>query len=469
MNILLINPSVNHEIRGPHPLKAKDMGQFPHLGLMYISAVLNKTQEFSIKLIDMALEEIDTTKLMDIICQFKPEVIGITSYTDCLYDIKLILKSLQDMTLETFICMGGPHVELYPEETLRTFPVNCIIKGDGELAFNELCKNIKHQIPWQNINGIGYIQKGNYIQNKPWQITSLDDLPFPEREQSSLKKVQSAVSTNYNITSICSSRGCPFPCTFCNSPYKKYRLRSAENVVSEIKFCYKKYNIQEFFFFDDLFNLNKNRVIDICNEIDKLDFSINWSFRGRISALDEETIIRSKKSGCNRIHFGIEAGTQKMLNCYKKNITLNEISYICNLCQKHKVEVVANFMIGGPHETYADIKETFKFASEIKPDFIEFHVLIPYPYTEIYRNMIANKELATDVWKEFALNPVPNFTPPLIPTTLPEKELFTLLNKAYRNFYLNFWFIFKQLKKIKSFNILKKYIYLACRLLKVTT
>ena len=468
MRVLLINPTSDHEIRGPHPLRANDMGVFPHLGLMYIAGVLNQDDEFEVKLMDMNVDQCSLKDLISLIQRFESRIIGLTSYTDCLYDIKLIIEEIRRLSRDIFICLGGPHVEVYPNETLEVFPIDCIIRGDGEYAFRELCRRIRDGQSWHDVGGVGCRESGATKLNQPLQVENLDTLPFPMRELSSMSRIRSTVSRGGAITSICSSRGCPMPCTFCNSPYKKYRLRSPESVTSEIRDCYDRFGIREFYFFDDLFNITKNRLVAVIEAILKLPFRIKWSFRGRIDQLDESLIIKCRNAGCNRIHFGVEAGTDRIQALYRKGLDLKEVQRIFYICRRAGIETVANFIIGAPTETKEEIFETFRFADKLDPTFVEFHVLVPYPYTQIYQEMLSTGIIEKDVWVEYARNPYPGFQPPLCRDTLTPDELYDLLNKAYRRFYFRPRYILKQFVNLENFTDLRKKAWGAFRLLSVT-
>lgn len=468
MNVLLVNPPAINEIKGPHPLKAEDMGVFPHLGLMYIAAVLEQSNEFEVKLFDMALEKKTEKELVEVFRIFKPDVVGFASYTDCLYDLKELVSSVRRESSSVLICIGGPHVEAYPAETLEVFPVNCVIRGDGEYSFRELCRRVRDKKDWRDVKGVGYRDGAKTRLNEPWQVIDLDELPFPPRQLSSMDRVKSAVARGAAITSICSSRGCPFPCTFCNSPYKKYRLRSPENVIAEIKQCYNEFGINEYFFFDDLFNLNKQRLVDMCEAFNSLPFKIIWSFRGRINALDEDVLHLCKKTGCNRIHFGVEAGTERILQLYKKGLKLEDVRKVFDMCSKIGIESVGNFIIGAPTETREEMNATLAFARSLNPTFVEFHVLVPYPYTEIYREMLSSGLLKEDVWRKFALDPKPGFKPPLCEGSLSADEMYKLLNDAYRQFYFRPAYMLKHALKLASFKDLFLKLKGAYRLLMVT-
>lgn len=469
MRVLLVNPPADHEIKGPHPLKADDMGVFPHLGLMYIASLLRQDNEFDVKLVDMALEKTSTNELLNIYSDFAPQVVGFSSYTDCLYDLRTVIDALRKKSNQVVICIGGPHVEAYPAETLEVFPIDCVIRGDGEYSFRELCRRVRDNVDWKDVRGVGYMDSGQAVLNQQWQVEDLDELPFPLRQLSPMEKVKSAVARGKAITSICSSRGCPFPCTFCNSPYKKYRLRSPQNVVAEIDQCYKSFGINEFFFFDDLFNIDKKRLSEMCAAIKGLPYKIIWSFRGRINFLDEEVLRECKEAGCNRIHFGVEAGTDRVLKIFKKGVKLEDVRNVFELCHKVGIETVANFIIGAPSETKVEMDATIRFANSLNPTFVEFHVLVPYPYTEIYKNMLSSGSLKEDVWQQFALNPQPEFNPPLCEDNLSSEEMYMFLNEAYRKFYFRPAYILKQLTKLTNLNDLRSKLKAAYRLLIVTS
>ena len=191
------------------------------------------------------------------------------------------------------------------------------------------------------------------------------------------------------VTTIFTSRGCPFKCAFCDRPHlgKRFRKRSAINVVDELESCVK-IGISEFLFYDDTFSIDKERVIEICKEIKKRGLKIGWDIRTRIDTVDAEIIQQLKSAGCQGIHYGIEAGTSKVLRNLKKGINIEQAKVVFKKTKKYGVRVLAYFMIGNPGETAEDIEITFQVMKDLNPDYVHLTILTPFPGTEIYSNAL---------------------------------------------------------------------------------
>ena len=180
-------------------------------------------------------------------------------------------------------------------------------------------------------------------------IKNLDDIPFPARHLVPYKKYSSLLSKGSIVTTIFTSRGCPFQCSFCDRPHlgKSFRARSAKNVVDEIEECVNM-GIHDFLFYDDTFTIKRERVLEICNEIINKRLDIAWDIRTRIDVVNEEMLKHLKKAGCQGIHYGIEAGSEKILKVLQKGITIEQAKQVFDLTRKHKIPILAYFMIGNP-------------------------------------------------------------------------------------------------------------------------
>ena len=182
----------------------------------------------------------------------------------------------------------------------------------------------------------------------------------------------------------------------------------------------------------------------------KRNLKINWDIRARVDTVDKETLKAMKETGCQRIHYGVEAGTQKILNVLRKGITLEQAEKAFRITKKIGIQTLGFFMLGSPQETKEDILQTIKFAKKLKPDFAVFSVTTPYPATDLYRMGLEQKVLPYDYWKEFAENPNLDFKPQFWEKELSREELLSLFTKAYRSFYFRPNYIFKRILRVRS-------------------
>jgi radical SAM superfamily enzyme YgiQ (UPF0313 family) len=225
--------------------------------------------------------------------------------------------------------------------------------------------------------------------------------------------------------------------------------------------------IKEIFIYDDTFGVDRKRMLDICYEINKRGLKINWDIRTRVNTVDGEVLKALKGAGCQRIHYGVEAGTQKILNVLRKGITLEQVKTAFELTKKEGIQTLGYFMIGSPKETKKDILETIKLIKEISPDYIHVSITTPFPATDLYALALKEGVIKKDVWREFAKNPTTDFKSPFWTKEISSEDLFALLKKAYKSFYFRPTYISKRLAQLKSFAELKNKVSAALRLLRV--
>jgi radical SAM superfamily enzyme YgiQ (UPF0313 family) len=296
----------------------------------------------------------------------------------------------------------------------------------------------------------------------------LDKLPFPARSLTPFKKYYSIIARKNPTTTMFTSRGCPYQCLFCDRPHlgKIFRARSAQNVVDELAEI-SGMGIEEVFIYDDTFTIDRQRVVDICNLLLQKNIKLNWDIRARVNTVDEDLLLLMKKAGCTRIHYGVEAGTEKILKVLRKGISIEMVRKAFELTKKASIETAGYFMIGSPTETMDDIKETIKLARELFPDYVHFSVLTPFPATDLYLKGIAEGIIKKDYWREFSANPQADFDPPAWEENFSRKELFKILVGAYRSYYLAPRYILRRIKEIKNWDNLKNNLKAGIKLLKI--
>lgn len=470
MKILLINPPAENTIVGIGPKELEGSLDFlPPLGLMYVAGYLEKETSHEIEILDCPVEKISYEQLKEEIQKRNPDVVGITAMTFTLVDVVKAAKIVKEVNPEIKVILGGPHVVIFPEETINMPEIDFLVLGEGEKVVKPLLENINNPEELKKVRGLVFKYEDKVINNGwPDFIANLDELPFPARHLTSYKKYFSVLSSRSPVTTMFTSRGCPFRCLFCNRPHlgKVFRARSAKNVVDEMEEC-QKMGIQEIFIYDDTFTVNRQRVADICQEIIDRELDIHWDIRARVDTVDLELLRLMEKTGCQRIHFGVEAGTQKILNVLRKGITLEAAEKAFKLARETKIETLAYFMIGSPTETKEDIMETIKFAKKLNPDFVNFSITTPYPATDLYIMGLQNGIMLHDQWQEFAKNPSKDFKPMIWEENFKKDELEKLIKKAYFSFYIRPSYIFKTLKNIRSFKEFSRKTSAGWKLLKL--
>ncbi|MFC2010276.1 B12-binding domain-containing radical SAM protein [Chloroflexota bacterium] len=454
MKVLLINPPSMNEISSNTPsIVDEEQGFFPPLGIMYVAAYAEKYTDHEITILDTQAEQLEYDQIEDEIRKRKPDVVGITAMTFSLIDSMLAVNAVKRVNKNTIVVMGGPHVSIFPEETINLPGIDYLLMGEGEFAFVELLQNLDDKNKLKNIKGLVFKENGNIVNTgSPDFIKDLNTLPYPARHLTPHKKYRSILSKESYITTMVTSRGCPFSCTYCNRPHmgKVFRNRTADNILDEMAECLKM-GIREISIYDDTFTVNRKRVLDICEGILDRGLKIRWDIRTRVDVIDKELLIKLGEAGCDRIHYGIEAGTADILKVLKKGTNLEQIQEAITWTKEAGISTLAYFMIGSPGETREQIMQTINLARKLEPDFAHFSITTPFPATELYESGLQQGIIKEDYWREFSKNPSIDFEAPYWAEKLSREELVELINLAYKSFYVRPKYILKSAIRVRSF------------------
>ncbi|MCD6385390.1 radical SAM protein [Candidatus Sumerlaeota bacterium] len=429
-----------------------ETGKYPPLGLLYVAGSILEQTNHSVELIDCQAEDIDYPQLERELATRQVDLIGIQATTFTLVDVAKIISLSKKVHPQVPVAIGGPHTFLYPEETLNLPGVDYVFLGEGEQNFPEFLNRLEAGADTSEIPGILYRKNGETIRTPPPHlIADLDSLPIPPRELLPYKKYYSVLAQHTPITTMMSSRGCPYRCLFCDRPHlgKKWRARSPQSIFAELKRC-RQLGINEIFFYDDTFNIDRARVEKICDLIIEQNLEIYWDVRARIDLMTPELIKKMARAGCRRTHYGVEAGTKEIVKILRKDVDLESVKEVFRYTRRAGITTLGYFMIGNPTESREQILQTIRFALELDADYVHFSVTTPFPGTELYRLGMQKGIISDDPWREFARSPRPDFIPPLWEENLTREELIALLHRAYKKFYIRPAYLLDQLLRVKS-------------------
>ncbi len=356
------------------------------IGLAYLKAVAQKAGH-KVKILD---NNVLNLKLDEVLERVKGSDIAAISMTTPTYKTVKELSGAIRKKLGIPVVIGGAHPTIDPKDCLDF--ADYVIMGEGEQTFVELLnaiENGKKLAELKKIKGLGFRWSDKRILNESRALnTDLDSIPFPDWNGFPIKKYGSAVRTSGKSLPIVTSRGCPFNCCYCFKGLFgiKFRARSPKNVVDELVYLKKNFEIKEFQIADDAFAADKKRAIAICKEMVKRKLNLPWSLPNgiRANSLNEEVVSWMKKAGLKYTGLGIESGNQKILDQIGKQQTLEEVRNAVKLLKKYKITTVGFFMFGLPNDTLETMKDTVQFAKELDLDYCSISMTTPYPGTRLY-------------------------------------------------------------------------------------
>jgi radical SAM superfamily enzyme YgiQ (UPF0313 family) len=440
MKVLLVFPPQSLDERYAHDVG--NVGGFlPPLGLCTMAAVLERDGH-EVRIMDCPASNYTINDILEEIEKFMPAVVGIATITALIDVTTGICRSIKEKSPDTTIILGGPHPTIMPDDVAKHTTADIVIAGEADNIISDVVNDL------EKYRKLRVVHAG--------KVTNLDTLPFPARHLLDMSKY-TALPNNYKITphvfSIITSRGCPFTCTFCNDAMTGFRQRSVEKVIEEIKLLKKHYDVKEIAFWDDVLTLNKQWVYKFCEEVEKIGFKLIWSCYTRLDLIDESLARAMKKAGCWNIFFGIESGSDVLLNNITKKMTVRQMKEKVKMIQKIRIEIRGSFMLGLPGETPELARQTIKFATELNPDYAQFSITTPYPGTQIWQNV--------EKWGALDRNfrNYHGWMPVFVPYGYKSREELEAMQKeAFRRFYLRPQFVIKKIFKVRSLADLRRNI-----------
>lgn len=406
MRILLIQPK--YVFQGIIPLTVT----MP-LGLCYLAAMVRQ-RGHEVKILDCLAEGykhqekrggnvvygLSDDEILKRIESFSPQLIGCSALFSCQSDMtdelcRLIKQHYEHIPIVT----GGMHATVHPHELLASPAINFVLRGEADYTFADLVDALENHKDYSQIDGIGYKTVGGQVivREKNFFIQDLDSIPFPARDLLSVDIYYNAglahglvLKSKKNINLI-TSRGCPASCIFCTIHQlwgRKFRARTARNVLAELEQIKNQYGAEHIQFEDDNLTFDIERAKEIFRGMVEKKFNFSWNTPNGVALwrMDEEALRLMKKAGCYSVTFAVESGSQRVLTeVIKKPQRLDRVVPLIGYARKIGLNVGSFFVVGFPGETKAEIQETFQFPYKTKLDWAQFNIASPHFGTELRR------------------------------------------------------------------------------------
>ena len=373
--VVLLNPPAA-VVREPF----YDQPDFPAIGIAYVASWLERHGGIVPCVIDGRLERRDPAQVVEAIVARRPRVLGISAMTHMVKTAARIAASVKAAVPDTKVVLGGFHASFLPERTLDEFPVfDYLVVGEGEVAFTALVAALRAGEGAPRIAGVRW--RGGPATGRGEIPPTLEELGSPAWHLFDA----GALRRHCRVLPVMSQRGCPFGCDFCSRPYgRKVRARSARHVVDEIEANVRAFGIRDLNFFDETFTLNKRHVAGICRELIDRGLPVHWFSNLHANTADREMVELMRRAGCVEVGYGVESGNEAIIRSMQKGVTKARLLDAARVLREVGMPFAAYFILGHPHETFATILETIRFAREIAPTRPAFGVMVPYPGTDVW-------------------------------------------------------------------------------------
>jgi len=397
-SILLIQPM--HEKKD---LSVRTSFNFPW-GLSVLSSFYQKAG-FHVRILDGQAMQKPKEQLVTIIDQFDFDIAGISSFSTQFPAVRLLSRHIKTNHCVPVI-VGGPLATYQPSLVLNNTDADVCVIGEGEISGVQL---LKHWDDIDRVKGIAYIKNGRVIITPPNdKFVDLDSLPFPDFSLFDMEKYlrqDNAYARKKNIgqhaITVITSRGCPYNCYFCSKSSQKFRRMSPKGIYNILSLLKSEFDIKEVSFGDELFLSGKSRFRELLPLLKQL--KVPWGGQARVNLMDREFLDMIVQSGCIGLGYGIESGSQKILDNMNKKVLVDQIEFAMRYTQKLKIPIKVQLIFGYPGEDEQTVQETVELFRRVDHPGRRFNVITPIPGSKLYSYCIENRKIKDEVAYLYAI------------------------------------------------------------------
>ena len=438
-----------HEAADQQPLSkkaAEKLGIFPSLPLLQLAA-WTRQHGYAVQVIDLHAENLYPKDAGPRVREFGAHIVALTAKTLGWPAVIEIAQMIKVECPGALVVVGGPHLSIYPKESLTWDCFDIAVVGDGEETMLEICDRVEEGGSLDDIAGT-CVRKGGEIVLNPARAVpkDIDRYPMPAWDLVDVNRYHCLTLLKPFATMV-TTRGCPWHCGYCSQVYSdKLRFRAPELVVDEMEWLVKNYGVREIVMFDETFTIGKKRMRKFCDEILRRNLKVKFNIRARVDTVDREVLEMLKRAGLRSIHMGVEAGTDRVLKIMNKQITREQTERAFRIAREVGIETRGYFMVGYYDTSPQDVEEMINFSASLGLDWASYSVATALPATDLYRIAQERGYVDGDFWRRYTINgggPIPQ----LETETFTAERLRQYRTKAYLNFYLRPDLIRRKLSK----------------------
>lgn len=407
----------------------------PGMGVLVLAA-LARQRGYRVHLDDAKAHGTPIEEVAQRIARLRPDYLGLSATTISVTNAARIATRVKELVPGVMTILGGAHVSAIPERTLDAFPsIDYGVVGEGEVSLFDLLARLEAGVPIDSVAGLAYRRAGRVHANpRAPYIDDLDALPppawdllpdFPHRFRPTLFSYPRTP-----VATLITSRGCPFSCTFCDrsTSGRRGRMHSVESVLRLCGMLAER-GVRHINFLDDLFTVRKQRVIDLCHAFLDHGFTFTWSCNSHPNLLDFSTMQLMRRAGCWQIAYGIESGSQRVLDVVKREVRIPRMRETLRMTRAAGIRAKGYLMLGHPTEGFDSLAETAAFLREVELDLCQITKFTPYPGTPAYPTVREYGSFVEDWERMNAMNFV------FVPNGLSVEALEEHFDSCYRAFY----------------------------------
>jgi len=443
VKILLVNPPLRSSERYGKRMGKMGPSMIPE-GLAAIAAIA-LAAGYEVEILDAMSLNLSVEETLEHVKRGGFDLVGMTMLTPMYAIVGQMVVGIRKTSPSAKIAVGGAHPTILQEKTLLDLPeIDFAVVGEGDHTFVELLDALSGKKQLDSIAGLIFRNdKGEIVKNPPRKVVDdIDSLPSPARHLLPMPSYRPAASYYRRLPSyyLMTARGCPFSCSYCSQPLgRKYRHMSVGRIIKEMGVLINDYGAREIIFRDETFTVDKKHIRDLCQEMIRLGLhkKVAWSCTTRVDCVTPELLKLMKKAGCWEIHYGVESGSQRLLDMISKGITLQQVRDAVQWTNEAGVEVKGFFMLALPTETVEESRQTIDFAKSLNMGWAQFTLTVPFPGTPMFDQAKQSGRFLDKKWENYQTwAGWAGIEPVYVPKDRQVEEIKGLQQRALREFFL---------------------------------